>query len=75
MVWTHGNTRKGTADIHSIFQGRHISIEIKIGNDKQSDQQMKESGRVINAGGVYYVAKNMESFLEWWKQTFPISKY
>ena len=33
MVWTHGSTRKGTADIHAIFQGRAISIEIKIGND------------------------------------------
>ena len=70
MTWTHGSTRKGISDIHAIFQGRHISIEIKIGNDKQSDDQVKESERVRRAGGRYYVAKNMESFLEWWEQSF-----
>ena len=70
MKWTHGGTRRGTADIHAIFQGRHISIEIKIGNDRQSNQQMKEAERITRACGLYYVAKNMESFLEWWKQTF-----
>src|SRR5450432_1936458 len=26
-TWTPGGIRKGTADIHAIFQGRHISIE------------------------------------------------
>ena len=71
MKWTHGGTRRGTADIHAIYQGRAISIEIKIGKDKQSDQQTKEAERVTKAGGLYYVAKNMESFLEWWKVNFP----
>jgi hypothetical protein len=70
MKWTHGSTRRGTADIHGIFQGRHISIEIKIGNDKQSDYQVKEMERVRNAGGFYFVAKNMDSFLEWWQEQF-----
>jgi hypothetical protein len=70
MKWTHGSTRRGTADIHAIYQGRHISIEIKIGNDKQSDEQRKEAERVIKAGGLYFVAKDMESFLEWWQKTF-----
>lgn len=74
MVWTHGSTRRGTADIHAIFQGRHISIEIKIGNDKQSDEQMKEAERVIKAGGLYCVAKDMESFLEWWQEKFSMTE-
>lgn len=70
MVWTHGATRKGSADIHAIFKGRHISIEIKIGKDKQSVDQIKEAERVTKAGGLYFVAKNMQSFLEWWNETF-----
>ncbi len=70
MKWTHGSTRRGTADLHCIFQGKAISIEIKIGNDKQSDQQMKEAERIRKAGGLYYVAKNMESFLQWWQEQF-----
>lgn len=73
MKWTHGSTRRGTADVHAIFQGRHISIEIKIGNDKQSDDQIKEAERVRKAGGLYFVAKNMHSFLEWWDETFQLT--
>lgn len=73
MVWTHGNTRRGTADIHAIFRGHHISIEIKIGNDKQSPDQIKEAERITKAGGLYYVAKNMQSFLEWWEQIFQVT--
>ena len=70
MVWTHGSTRKGVADIHAIFKGHHISIENKIGNDKQSNDQVKEMGRVRRAGGLYFVAKNMDSFLDWWQGQF-----
>jgi len=72
MKWTHGSTRRGTADIHAIFQGRHISIEIKIGSDRQSEAQIKEAERVRNAGGLYFVAKNMESFLKWWEEAFQL---
>jgi hypothetical protein len=74
MKWTHGSTRRGTADIHAIFQGRHISIEIKIGNDRQSEGQLKEAERVRRAGGLYFVAKSMDSFLEWWEAAFQLKQ-
>lgn len=70
MKWTHGSTRRGTADIHAIFEGRAISIEIKIGNDRQSEAQIKEAERITKAGGLYFVAKDMPSFLEWWQRQF-----
>lgn len=70
MVWTHGATRKGSADVHAIYKGRHISIEIKIGRDKQSEDQIKEAERITRAGGLYFVAKDMPSFLEWWQKHF-----
>ena len=61
-------TNKGTADIHAIVKGRHVSIEIKIGNDKQSKFQVKEMVRVTNAGGLYFIARNMQSFVDWYKK-------
>lgn len=73
MKWTLGSTRRGTSDIHAIFQGRALSIEIKIGNDRQSEDQIKEAERITRAGGLYFVAKNMDSFLEWWKETFQLT--
>lgn len=69
-LWTYGGTRKGTADIHGIYRGRAISIEIKIGRDKPSEAQLKEAERVRGAGGLYFIARDMPSFLEFWKAQF-----
>jgi hypothetical protein len=70
--WTYGGTRKGTADIHAICQGRHISIEVKIGKDRMSDDQRAEQTRVEKAGGLYFVARNMPDFIAWFDKTFQI---
>lgn len=71
MKWTHGSTRKGTADIHAVIRGRHVSIEVKIGRDKISRDQERERERIEKAGGYYFVAINMDSFIEWYNVRFP----
>ncbi len=43
--------RSGTADIHAIYRGRHISIEIKISKDRQSERQKREAERIRKTGG------------------------
>lgn len=65
-------TRKGTADIHAIINGRHVSIEIKIGRDKQSEAQLKEQARVTRAGGIYVVIKTIEEFFAWYDMNIKI---
>lgn len=65
--WVPGSTNKGTADIHAVMQGRHISIEVKIGADRMSHAQHKEKARIEAAGGLYLVAKNMATFIEQWQ--------
>ena len=70
LSFTPSMTNKGTADIHAIVKGRHLSIEIKIGRDKMSDHQLKEQERVTRAEGLYFVARDMESFVLWFKTTF-----
>lgn len=72
MKWAHGNTRKGTADIHACINGRHCSIEVKIGRDKMSDYQYKEKVRIEIAGGLYFVATNMEDFVSWYNTHFNL---
>ena len=64
---TPSTTRKGTADIHAIVRGKHISIEIKIGKDRMSTHQHEEKLRVENAGGIYFIATDMESFVNFFK--------
>ncbi len=63
--WVKGTTRKGTADIHAIYKGLHLSIEVKIGKDKQSQYQKDVEREVNAAGGVYYVARDFQSFYDW----------
>ncbi len=72
MVYTPSSTRKGVADIHCIINGKHVSIEVKCKatKDRMSKEQEKERKRVESAGGIYYVAKDMESFINWYNQFF-----
>lgn len=60
------STMKGTADIHAVLLGRHISIEIKIGQDRMSGAQCKERIRIESAGGIYIMVKNTGDFFDWY---------
>lgn len=68
--YTPSTTRKGTADIHSVMNGRHLSIEVKIGPDRLSSEQIKEQERITRAGGLYFIAKDMQGFVDWFKSIF-----
>jgi hypothetical protein len=57
-------TKRGTADIHAIIKGFHVSIEVKIGSDRQSEDQKLEQGRIERAGGKYWIVKTPEEFFE-----------
>lgn len=75
MKWTKGNSNKGAADIRILFNGKSIDVEVKIGADKLSPAQYKERARVESAGGLYFVARDFHSFLQWWQSLgFGISE-
>lgn len=59
------SVKKGTADIHAVWKGRHLSIEVKIGKDRQSDEQIAVEKSVTAAGGLYYIATTFDSFHQW----------
>lgn len=60
-------TKRGTADIHAVIAGRHVSIEVKIGRDKMSEDQHKVKASIEKAGGVWFVARSFYEFLKWYK--------
>jgi len=64
--YTSSATNLGTGDIHAIINGRHATIEVKYGRDTQSDKQKDEQGRIEKAGGLYFIAKDMQSFINWY---------
>ena len=64
------NMTKGTADIHCTIKGRSVKIEVKIGRDRQSDAQKLYQQSIESAGGIYYIAKDFDSFYEWYNLNF-----
>lgn len=60
----------GTADISATIKGLSVKIEVKFGKDRLSEKQKEYRDKVIQAGGIYYVAKDFDTFVEWYKKTF-----
>lgn len=57
--------QNGTADISATIHGRSVKIEVKIGTDRQSEEQKDYQKRIENALGYYVIAKDFKSFLDW----------
>ncbi|MVM36004.1 VRR-NUC domain-containing protein [Spirosoma sp. HMF4905] len=68
--YTYGNTRKGTADIHAVANGFHISVEVKIGKDRMSKAQRLMQTDIQKAGGHYFVAHTFQDFYEFFTAEF-----
>lgn len=58
----------GSADISATIRGRSVKIEIKYGADRQSDAQRKYQQDIEAAGGIYWIVKTFDQFVELWKQ-------
>lgn len=70
IEWVKGTTTPGSADISATINGKSVKIEVKIGADRQSEAQREYQKNIEQAGGLYFIAKNFTSFVEWYKQTF-----
>ena len=62
-VYRKGVQRKGIPDIIGIINGRFFGIEVKIGADRQSADQKEIEREINDAGGVYFVAKSYDDYL------------
>lgn len=60
--------KRGLADIWATYQGKSLQIEVKIGADRQSEDQIKVQQQQEEAGGLYFVAKDFSSFKHWFDQ-------
>lgn len=49
-----------------IKVGLKVAVEVKIGKDRQSDDQKKRQAAVEASGGVYIIAKTFDQFKEAW---------
>lgn len=62
--YRRSGSTKGVTDTMIIYKGQVFNIEIKIGRDKQSKDQIKMQESINNAGGIYIIVKSYDGFLE-----------
>jgi len=62
--------KRGTADISATINGRSVKIEVKIGKDRQSEVQKQYQSSIEASGGLYVIAKDFNSFIDWYQLTF-----
>lgn len=62
--WIKGSTRSGSADISATVFGRSVMIEIKVGNDRPSENQLREQAIERKAGGIYEFVHNVQEFFD-----------
>jgi len=70
VQWRRGGGTVGSADISATIAGRSVKIEVKVGRDRQSEAQRIYQQQVEQAGGLYYIAHNFTSFINWYVETF-----
>jgi hypothetical protein len=64
MTWGKSTATKGSADISATIHGRSIKIEVKIGNDRQSEDQKVYQANIEKSGGQYWIVKNFDDFIK-----------
>ena len=70
VEWRRGGGTVGSADISATIRGKSVKIEVKIGKDRQSPAQRAYQQAVEQAGGLYFIAKDFTSFVQWYRHTF-----
>ena len=73
LEWIPGTGTNGSADISATIKGRSVKIEVKCkatGDNYQSAAQKYYQQQVEAAGGLYYIARDFQSFYDWYFQTF-----
>ena len=70
IEWRTGGGTNGSADISATIRGQSVKIEVKIGKDKQSKAQRQYQAAIEQAGGLYLIAKDFNSFVAWYQENF-----
>jgi hypothetical protein len=62
--WRPSGSRKGLPDIQGVMNGKFYGIEVKIGRDKQSEQQRTVESEITASGGKYLLVHSFDDFIE-----------
>lgn len=63
--YTPSTSRKGLSDVMATYEGNSLHIEVKVGHDRQSENQRLIELEVIKSGGYYFIARTFTDFKKW----------
>ena len=66
--YVRSTQKNGLSDVQALCKGTLWMIEVKIGRDKPSDDQLKRQKEVRADGGVYEFVHSLDELLEVFKQ-------
>ena len=68
--------KRGVSDILAMLppNGRLLACEVKVGKDRLSPEQTGFLANIKHYGGLTFVAKDFESFKEWFKHILDEQK-
>ena len=72
--WRKSNTKKGLHDTLACVYGFFLTIEVKAGADKLSDEQKMRAFEITTAKGTFFEARSTDSFLQWWPDFYRRKK-
>lgn len=70
IEWIKGTGTRGSADISATIKGQSVKLDVKIGTDRQSQAQKEYKKNIEAAGGIYYIARDFTSFVEWFNHKY-----
>lgn len=59
---TYGTQKNGLPDVVSVIHGRFVGFEVKVGDDRPSQDQLKRQVEIIKAGGLYHFVSSFKEF-------------
>ena len=63
-LFVPSTTETGTPDIIGCLNGKFFSVEVKIGKDRQSEEQKNVQNKIERAKGFYFIAKDFDQFMK-----------
>lgn len=63
--WLRGQNN-GQSDIACVINGRFCAVEVKVGRDRQRPDQQTYQTRIQESGGLYFIATDFTSFVNWY---------
>ncbi len=59
----YGSSMNGTSDVHGLIDSVSFRVEVKIGIDQLSEDQIKYKRLIEKCGGIFIEARSFEGFV------------